>query len=110
MGSPLVPTLSIFYMNHIENDAFNNFSKPSIFTRFIDDIFMPTTSLDEIKKKSLENALRISLSYISQYNIIDRILLLDVLDEARVRILLFSFIKTKKTSKIRVHTDMNTEL
>lgn len=84
MDSPLVPTLSIFYISHVENHVSNNFSKPSIFTRFIDDIFIPTTSLDEIKKNILTECFENKCVQHFPYgiNIIDRILLLDVLDEA----------------------------
>ena len=51
MGSPLSPTISEFYMSHIENKIFETtITKPKIYVRYVDNIFIATHSYDEINK------------------------------------------------------------
>ena len=56
MGSPLRPSISEFYISHIENKIFNTIKKPKIYVRYVDDISIATESNDEINKlkQSLE--------------------------------------------------------
>ena len=47
MGSPLGPTTSEFYMSHIENKILKTIiTKPKIYVRNVDDIFIATHSND----------------------------------------------------------------
>ena len=48
---PLGPTISEFYMSHIENEIF---TQPKIYVRYVEDIFIVTQSYDEINKLKLE--------------------------------------------------------
>ena len=51
MGSPLGPTISNFYMSHIRNKIFETIiTKPKIYVRYVDVIFIVTHSYDEISK------------------------------------------------------------
>ena len=57
MGWPLGPTISEFYMTHIENKIFKTtITKSKIYVRYVDDIFIATHTYDEINKlkKTLE--------------------------------------------------------
>ena len=50
MGSPLDPTISEFYISHIENRVFTTIiTKPKIYVCYVDNIFITTHSYDEIK-------------------------------------------------------------
>ena len=50
MGLPLGPTISEFYMFHIENKIFKRIiTKPKIYVRYV-DIFIATETYDEISK------------------------------------------------------------
>ena len=50
MGLPLGPTISEFYMSHIENKIFKTIiTKLKIYVRYVDDIFIAMHS-DEINK------------------------------------------------------------
>ena len=60
--SPLGPTISEFYISDIENKIFKTIiTKPKIYVRYVDNIFIVTHSYDEInklkqtRKKSLLN-------------------------------------------------------
>lgn len=44
MGSPLGPTFANFYMGHLEKLVFEQMEKPSIYTRYVDDIFLQVNS------------------------------------------------------------------
>ena len=49
MGSPLGPTFANFYMGNLEQNIFNNYyNKPSIYVRYIDDIFMQIDNTDQL--------------------------------------------------------------
>ena len=51
MGSPLGPTISVFYISHIKNKIFKTIiTKSKIYVRYVDDIFIATHSYDEINK------------------------------------------------------------
>lgn len=50
MGSPLGPTLSNFYMAHVENKVFNNFAKSMIYA--ISMTFIIVKNIPEIMKPS----------------------------------------------------------
>ena len=57
MGSPLGPTFENFYMGHIENTIFenNNEIKPTIYARYVDDIFLEITEEEEVIKFKKNN-------------------------------------------------------
>ena len=51
MESPLGPTISIFYMSHIVNKIYKTImTKPKIYVRRADGIFIATHTYDEINK------------------------------------------------------------
>ena len=51
MGSPLGPTISEFYMSHIENKIFETIIiKPNLDVRYVHDVFIATLFYDEINK------------------------------------------------------------
>ena len=51
MGSPLGPTISEFYMSHIENKIFKTIiTKPKIYFRYVHEILIAIHSYDEINK------------------------------------------------------------
>ena len=52
MGSPLGPTIANFYMGHTENTKFENYNeiKPTIYAKYVDDIFLEITSEEEVMK------------------------------------------------------------
>ena len=51
MGSALDPTISEFYMSHIESKIFKTMiTKSKIYVRYVDDIFIRKHSYDEINK------------------------------------------------------------
>ena len=51
MWSPLGPTISEFYMSHIENKIFKTIiTKPKIYNHYIDKIFIATHSYSKINK------------------------------------------------------------
>ena len=62
MGSPLGPLFANFYMAHLENQVlsqFNDNEKPSIYCRYIDDIFLLVNNvsiLENIRTKFSENS------------------------------------------------------
>ena len=48
MGSVLGPIFSNFYMSDLENKIFNSVTKPPIYLRYVDDIFILANSINEI--------------------------------------------------------------
>ena len=53
MGSPLGPSFANFYMGYLEHQTFianTNITKPTIYARYIDDIFILTENEDQIIK------------------------------------------------------------
>ena len=52
MGSPLGPTFANFYMSHVEKFVFDKKSlkKPSIYFRYVDDIFLLVDSVSDLKQ------------------------------------------------------------
>ena len=54
MGSPLGPTFADFYMAEVENKVLESISsKPPLYTRYVDDIFVITTKTNLLKLKDL---------------------------------------------------------
>ena len=54
MDSPFVPLSPEFYMSHIENKIFKTMiTKPKIYVRYVDAIFIAAHSYDEINKLKL---------------------------------------------------------
>ena len=49
MGSPLGPTFANFYMGNIENTVLEKTEKPSIYVRYVDDIFLQIRNETELK-------------------------------------------------------------
>ena len=59
MGSHFGPTISEFYVSHIENKIFiTTVIKPNIYVRYVDGIFIATHSYDVINKLKLKEKLR----------------------------------------------------
>ena len=49
MGSPLGPTFAGFYMGDLEYNVFNNYyTKPNIYVRYVDDIFLQINNSDQL--------------------------------------------------------------
>ena len=48
MGSPLGPTFANFYMGHVEEIVFASYPKPTIYIRYVDDIFLMVDSVEDI--------------------------------------------------------------
>ena len=49
MGSPLGPLFANYYMSYLENSILvNTDSRPNIYARFVDDIFIQAQSIDEL--------------------------------------------------------------
>ena len=70
MGSYLGITVSVFYMSYIENKIFKTvITKPKIYIRNIDDIFIATYSYEEINKlkQTLKKKLRTKFNYRTQH-------------------------------------------
>ena len=57
MGSPLGPIMANFYMTHIENtvlDDLNPDIKPTVYCRYVEDIFVVVSSLGQIDRLRTE--------------------------------------------------------
>lgn len=51
MGSPQGPTFAEYYMIHLENKIFpDSKNKSTIYARYVDDIFIASESVQDIKK------------------------------------------------------------
>ena len=49
MGSPLGPTFANFYMGHLEEQVLlNNNNAPSIYGRYVDDIFVQVADVEQL--------------------------------------------------------------
>ena len=58
MGSPLGPLFANFYMSYLENSVLSNTdNKPTIYARYVDDIFLQIQSIEELQnlKAKFEN-------------------------------------------------------
>ena len=70
MWSPLDPTISEFYRSHIENKIFQTIiTKPKIYVRYVDDIFITTYSYDEINKLKSTQENNSLLKFTNELNI-----------------------------------------
>ena len=49
MGSPLGVLLANFYMGCVEEEVFDKINRPDIYCRYIDDIFIKTSNVEEIE-------------------------------------------------------------
>ena len=49
MGSPLAPLLANWFVSKLETELLNNFKKPKIFCRYVDDLFCIFENQDEIQ-------------------------------------------------------------
>ena len=80
MGGPLSCTLANFYMCHVENNVLESLNiKPSIYARFVDDIFLEVRDenhLLEIKQKFHEES---RLNYTHELSVNKKLPYLDVL-------------------------------
>ena len=71
MGSPLGPLFANFYMAYLENSIFTNpTSKPSIYARYVDDIFIQINSLEQLDllKTQFENNSVLKFTYETSIN------------------------------------------
>ena len=58
MGSPLGPTFANFYMGYLEETTFSDINKkPLIYARYVDDIFIMYSTIEQLKeiKRNFEN-------------------------------------------------------
>ena len=80
MGSPLGPTFANFYMGHLEEQIFENGNnKPSIYARYVDDIFVQVNSVDqliELKEKFQRNSV---LNFTYELHVDNKLPFLDVM-------------------------------
>ena len=80
MGSPLGPTFANFYMGEIEKRVFeSDANKPSLYARYVDDIFVQVTDEKEIKllQKSFQKKSVLEFTY--EMNVDGKLPFLDVL-------------------------------
>ena len=71
MGSPLGPLFANFYMAYLENSIFSNpCLKPSIYARYVDDIFVQVQSLDQLEsiRSEFENNSVLKFTYETSIN------------------------------------------
>ena len=78
MGSPLGVLFANMYMAHVEEKTFNDNPPPGIYARYIDDIFITTTSDEDVPHliTALEN--NSSLAFTSESSVNGRLPFLDV--------------------------------
>ena len=70
MVSQLGPTIFEFYMSYIENKIVKTtISKPKIYIRYVDDIFIAAHSYKEINKFKPNSRKNLALNFISELNI-----------------------------------------
>ena len=85
MGSPLGPTFANYYMGHLERLLFSKpHIKPSIYGRYVDDIFVQVNDLDELvalKHYFQENSI---LNFTYELNVDNKLPFLDVLVESKL--------------------------
>ena len=83
MGSPLGPTFANFYMGDLEQRTLtDNSSKPHIYARYVDDIFVQVKDVKELEKlKQLFEANSV-LNFTYELNIDNKLPFLDVLIDA----------------------------
>ena len=70
IGSPLGPTITEFYKSYIKNKIFKTtITKPKIYVRYVEDIFIATHFYDEINelKQTLEK--NCELKFTTEFNI-----------------------------------------
>lgn len=67
MGTPLGPTFANFYMCNLENQTFMDTpsNKPTIYSRYVDDIFLVVDNFKEIEilKNALEHRSKLTFTY-----------------------------------------------
>ena len=82
MGSCLAPTLSEFYMSHLENKILESDLKPDLYLRYVDDILILTKHTSEViaLKTAFENNSVLTFKY--ELSVNDKIAFLDVLIES----------------------------
>ena len=71
MGSPLGPLFANFYMAYLENSIFSNpCFKPSIYARYVDDIFIQVQSIDQLEtiKSQFESNSVLKFTYETSIN------------------------------------------
>ncbi|XP_076058662.1 uncharacterized protein LOC143035683 [Oratosquilla oratoria] len=79
MGSPLRVLFENFFMGCIEEEVFSKFEKPEIYCRYIDDIFIKTTHIEDISllKNYLHDAC--SLTFTIENSLEESMPFLDIL-------------------------------
>ena len=83
MGSPLGPTFANFYMGDLEQRTLtDNHSKPHIYARFVDDIFVQVKDINELEKlkKLFEDNSVLNFTY--ELNVSNKLPFLDVYIDA----------------------------
>ena len=65
MGSPLGPTFANFYMGHLEQSTFQDITKPNIYARYVDDIFIDIENEEKLLelKQIFENKSVLKFTY-----------------------------------------------
>ena len=75
MGSPFGPTISEFYMSPNQNKIFKTIiTKPKIYVRYVDDIFVATHSHSEINKLKQTLEKNFVLNFITELTLIKKAL------------------------------------
>lgn len=83
MGSPLGPTFANFYMGHLEQKVFKDHAnKPSIYARYVDDIFLQLESLEQLNKlkEKFQNLSVLNFTY--EISVNQKLPFLDVMVES----------------------------
>ena len=84
MGSPLGPTFANFYMGHLEKLILSNDnSPPSIYTRYVDDIFLQVESVEQLidLRERFQNNSVLKFTY--ELSVQNKLPFLDVLVEPK---------------------------
>ena len=82
MGSPFSLTISEFYISYTESKIFKTIiTKPKIYVRYVDDIFIATHSYDEINKLKQTLEKNSELNFTTELNMKKNPTFLDVLTD-----------------------------
>ena len=83
MGSPLGPTFANFYMGDLEMRVLNNLAnKPSIYARYVDDIFLQIDNEDQLKQLKQQFQDNSVLKFTYEMSVRNKLPFLDILVES----------------------------
>ena len=78
MGSPLGVLFANMYMAHVEEQTFKHNPSPGMYARYIDDIFITTTSEDEVNHLIMAFQTNSCLKFTSENSVDGRLPFLDI--------------------------------